>query len=240
MVYRPRKAQGFIVTLMAVITFCVAIIIQDGTWRATLDDLITSYVDDVKTTLQPTGSAVDQLQKLAVKGKAPKTGYERSQFGTGWSVSDGCDTRNLILRRDLVQIMPTEGCIVSSGVLLDPYTNTSILFVRGAETSDSVQIDHVVSLSNAWQTGAQFLSHDRRKQLANDPLGLLAVSGVANQRKSDGDAATWLPSNISYRCSYVARQIAVKFKYALWVTDAEHDAMIRVLQNCPHHLPPLQ
>lgn len=123
--------------------------------------------------------------------------------------------------------------MVTSGRLVDPYTAAVIDFVRGQSTSAAVQIDHVVALSDAWQKGAQQLSADRRKQLANDPYNLLAVDGPSNQRKSDGDAATWLPANKSFRCSYVARQIGVKAKYSLWVTQAEHDAMSRVLSSCP-------
>jgi hypothetical protein len=96
-----------------------------------------------------------------------------------------------------------------------------------------VQIDHVVALSNAWQTGAGLLTPEIRQQLANDPLELLAVDGAANQQKSDGDAATWLPSNKAFRCQYVARQVAVKAKYQLWVTSAEKDAITRVLATCP-------
>ncbi len=96
-----------------------------------------------------------------------------------------------------------------------------------------MQIDHVVALSNAWQTGAQKLSKTTRTELANDPYNLLAVDGPANQQKSDGDAATWLPSNKSFRCEYVARQIGVKHKYSLWVTQSEKNAMSNVLSACP-------
>ncbi len=81
--------------------------------------------------------------------------------------------------------------------------------------------------------GAQLLTRQLREQFSNDPLNLLAVEGRANQTKGDGDAATWLPSNKSFRCTYVARQVAVKYKYSLWVTLAEHDAINRVLQSCP-------
>ena len=95
-----------------------------------------------------------------------------------------------------------------------------------------MQIDHVVALSDAWQKGAQQLSMAMREQLANDPLELLAVDGPANQAKGDGDAATWLPPNKPYRCAYVARQIAVKQKYHLWVTSAERDAMQKILSGC--------
>lgn len=177
--------------------------------------------------------ALETLAGIETKGRAPKTGYSRNQFGDGWESYRGCDVRNTILYRDLTGTVVNDECKVMSGTLSDPYTGTSISFVRGTTTSDDVQIDHVVALSDAWQKGAQQLSYERRVQLANDPLNLLAVDGPANQQKSDGDAATWLPANTPFRCQYVARQIAVKAKYALWVTTAERDAMTRVLQRCP-------
>ncbi|MDB5160283.1 MAG: uncharacterized protein JWO99_546 [Candidatus Saccharibacteria bacterium] len=176
-----------------------------------------------------TGSASDALEKLVVKGRAPKTDYSRSQFGSGWSTISGCDTRNIILHRDLQNPVVDEKCIVVSGTLNDPYTAMVIPFMKG---SSDVQIDHVVALSDAWQTGAAGQTRDVRIQLANDPLELLAVQGAANQQKSDSDAATWLPSNKSFRCRYVARQIAVKQKYSLWVTPSEKQAIIDVLSTC--------
>jgi hypothetical protein len=127
-----------------------------------------------------------------------------------------------------------------SGTLNDPYTGSVVAFTRGETTSQAVQIDHVVALSNAWQTGAQTLTHEQRVAFANDPLELLAVDGEANQQKSDGDAATWLPANKTYRCQYVSRQIAIKAKYQLWVTAAEKEAMLRVLQECPGQRLPVQ
>ena len=183
------------------------------------------------------------LATLPVKGRAPKTGYSREQFGPAWSDVDhnGCDTRNDMLRRDLTALAlrpGTRDCVVLSGVLADPYTATSINFRRGNATSTAVQIDHVVALSDAWQKGAQKLSPAQRLSFDNDPLNLLAVDGPANQSKSDGDAATWLPPNKAYRCNYVARQISVKSSYGLWVTQAEHDAMARVLSDCPNALAP--
>jgi hypothetical protein len=177
--------------------------------------------------------ALQALETLEVKGRAPKTGYERSQFGDGWTTVNGCDTRNIILNRDLSEVQLNEKCQVLSGVLHDPYTASTISFKRGADTSDDVQIDHVVALSDAWQKGAQLLDSATREALANDPLELIAVEGRANQQKSDGDAATWLPTNKAFRCQYVARQIAVKQKYKLWVTGAEKDAIARVLDTCP-------
>lgn len=176
--------------------------------------------------------AREVLQKLPQKGRAPKTNYSRKQFGDGWADWRNCDTRQKILARDLTEIQfAANGCTVLSGVLFDPYTGEKILFSR--ENPSAVQIDHVVALSNAWQTGAQNLSPEKRAQLANDDLELIAVDGKANQQKSDGDAATWLPKNKAFRCQYVARQLAVKEKYSLWLTPAEFAAIERVLSSCP-------
>lgn len=173
------------------------------------------------------------LERLEIKGRSPLTDYSRDQFGDGWRTENGCDTRNIILARDLVDEMMNERCQVVSGQLSDPYTGRVITFRRGADSSDAIQIDHVVALSDAWQSGAWRLSIDQRIQLANDPLELLAVDGPANQQKGGANAASWLPANKAFRCSYVARQIAVKDKYGLSVTSAERDAMLRVLNRCP-------
>jgi hypothetical protein len=190
------------------------------------------------TSTPAAGTAAALLDTLPVKGRAPRTGYDRDRFGQAWADTDhnGCDTRNDVLRRDLratVIRAGTHGCVVLSGTLADPYTGTAIAFVRGAATSSRVQIDHVVALSDAWQKGAQQWSPLTRTRFANDPLNLLAVDGPTNQRKSDGDAATWLPPRTSYRCAYVARQTAVKARYGVWVTAAEKDAVRRVLATCP-------
>lgn len=187
--------------------------------------------------------AAAALKTLPIKGRAPKTGYTREQFTNGWNKSSGCDTRNRILQRDLTNITyrPTTSptvCEVASGTLQDPYTGKTIQFTRGAETSSAIQIDHVVAISDAWQKGAQQLAYSARNQLANDPLELLAVDGPANQQKGDGDAATWLPPNKAYRCQYVARQVAVKKKYSLWVTRSEYDAINNVLSTCPNQVLP--
>lgn len=179
----------------------------------------------------PPSEARDALDTLAVKGRAPKTDYSRSQFGDGWAEVNGCDTRQIILYRDLVDVVMMDECRVQSGRLDDPYTGEWLAFSR--DNASAVQVDHVVALSDAWQKGAQLLSDEQRRELANDPLELLAVDGPANQQKGDGDAATWLPANIAFRCEYVARQIAVKQKYELWVTRAEYDAMASVLERCP-------
>ncbi|WP_235047119.1 HNH endonuclease family protein, partial [Arthrobacter nitrophenolicus] len=145
-----------------------------------------------------------------------------------------------MLKRDLtaVSYVNSVPCKVKSGMLDDPYTGRSISFLRGQATSSAVQIDHVVALSDAWQKGAQQLTTEQRTAFANDPLNLQATDGPTNQKKGDGDAATWLPPNKGFRCEYVARQISVKATYGLWVTQAEHDAMARILADCSGQLAP--
>ena len=190
---------------------------------------------------QPT--VIEVIATMPVKGRAPKTGYTRDQFGTAWKDVDhnGCDTRNDILNRDVVSIIykvNSEDCVVLSGVLIDPYSGESINFLRGVATSSEVQIDHVVALLNAWQSGAFKLTLEKRTAFANDPLNLLAVKGRLNSQKGAGDAATWLPPMKSYRCAYVARQVAVKYKYGLWLTAPEKAAIVKLLLPCPGQLIP--
>lgn len=192
--------------------------------------------------IQPLTSAV--LRTLPVKGRAPMTGYSRAAYGQAWADVDrnGCDTRNDVLRRDLKPHelkAGTRGCLVLKGTLLDPYTRKTIAFVRGAATSNAVQIDHVVAIGDSWQKGAQQWTIAKRTAFANDSLNLLAVDGPSNLRKGAGDAATWLPPNRAFRCLYVSRQVAVKKKYGLWVTVAERDAISRVLATCPTQRVPI-
>ncbi|WP_413354871.1 DUF1524 domain-containing protein [Microbacterium sp. 1P06AB] len=181
------------------------------------------------------GTALAALATLEVKGRAPKTGYDRDEFGQRWKDIDrnGCGQRDDVLARDLVGAQKDGRCVVTSGILDDPFTGERIAFERGEDTSSLVQIDHVVPLSDAWQKGAQQLTAHQRETLGNDPLNLLAVDGAANAQKSDSDAATWLPKNTEFRCSYVARQVSVKVAYELWVTQAERDAIERILMGCP-------
>ncbi len=203
--------------------------------------------DPAGTSDPPSGQAgptdaLATLAGLAIKGRAPKTGYDRDQFGAAWSDDvtvagghNGCDTRNDILRRDLVdlELKPgSHGCTVLAGTLHDPYTGTTVSFRRGPGSSSRVQVDHVVALSDAWQKGAQQWDAATRRDFANDPRNLQATIGSVNEQKGDGDAATWLPPNKAYRCTYVARIVEVKADYGLWVTQAEHDAIARILSHC--------
>lgn len=178
--------------------------------------------------------ALNVLEKLEVKGRAPKTGYTREEFYGGWPTVNGCNLRQRIIKREFGDTAVLDGCTVLSGEFDEPYTGEHKVFQSREEISKGIQIDHVVALSDAWQKGAQYFSKDERYKIATDPLNLLAVDANANGKKSDGDAATWLPPNKKFRCQYVARQVSVKHKYALWVTEAEKTAIYNILVTCPN------
>ena len=242
-----RRASPRMTGSRLILTALAVLLIGAGGWWG------TSYAEDTSTTggsdtsigvvSPPAGTvtysdqtALELLATLPVKGKSPRTGYDRDGgFGTAWLDVDGngCDTRNDILARDLLNIVLEGTCTVLTGTVHEPYTGSSLDFVRGQDTSSLLQIDHVVALSNAWQTGAQQISAEQRVRLANDPLNLLAVDGPSNSQKGDGDAATWLPKAKEYRCAYIARQVSVKAAYSLWVTPAEQAAMSGILASCP-------
>jgi hypothetical protein len=234
-----KKFLALAVLLLLGISFCApdspslsSPTITSTFGNSTGQDIISNPSPTATTSLQL------QLNSLLIKGRAPKTGYSRDQFGAAWVDVDrnGCDTRNDILNRDLTYVIHNPGtnnCVVASGNFYDPYTATQFEFVKSSNGS-TVEIDHIVSLSDAWQKGAQQWDSQTRKDFANDPLNLTATSRSANRSKSDSDAASWLPSNRAIRCAFIARQIAVKSAYQLWVTQAEFDAMTRVLSTCPY------
>jgi hypothetical protein len=179
-------------------------------------------------------------ERLPVKGWDVPSDFVRSRFGEAWSDDvdvefghNGCNTRDDILRRDLTDLVVRPGtCFAQSGTLHDPYRDESIAFARGPDTSNAVQIDHVVSLSDAWYKGARGWDDERRRDFANDPRNLLAVGGAANFDKAYRDAASWLPPNVAFRCEFVARQVTVKTAYGLWVSGKEKQAMLGVLDAC--------
>lgn len=201
------------------------------------------------------GPAVTLLMTLVVRSEENEGGSERSEEravqseeSTGASYSrdafryqqidadgNGCMIRDDILARDLthIQFSKQKRCQVESGNLEDPYTGKTIAFQRGKATSSLVQIDHVVALHDAWNSGAKNWPVSKRTRFGNDPFNLLAVEGKANQDKSDKHAGKWLPSNKVYQCGYVARQIAIKAKYGLSVTAKEKQGMLRTLHYCP-------
>lgn len=175
------------------------------------------------------------IQGLTTKGRGPKTGYERDEFGYAWMdtadgvplARNGCDTRNDLLKlhgRD-VRFRDGSDCVVVAMDLYDPYTGKDIDWKKAKATE--VQIDHVVPLSYSWQMGAARWPESKRKQLANDVLNLLPVEGRANSAKGDSGPASWLPPNKQIRCSYAVRFAQVADKYELPVTTADKAMMLK-------------
>ena len=184
--------------------------------------------------------ARERLSRLEVRGWDRTSDFKRYQFGKAWSDDvnvefghNGCNTRDDILRRDLQNLIVRRGtCYAQSGTLIDPYSGITIDFVRSPDTSNAVEIDHVVALADAWYKGARAWDPQRRLDFANDPRNLLAVSPKANFDKAFRDAASWLPPNEAFRCDFVARQIEVKTAYGLWLAAKERKAMEAVLARC--------
>lgn len=235
--YRKRRLVVILIALISVLAGVATEAIKDASRPEPTPATLGIVSEQKETQLTLASQALETLQ---VKGRAPKTGYDRESFSNGWGKIQNCSLRELILLRDLTNTrLDEDGCRILSGTLNDPYTGETISFLRGAVSSQSVQIDHIVAVSDAWQKGAQQLTPQLRYDFYNDPLNLLAVDGPTNNKKGDSDAATWLPPNKSYRCRYVARQIAVKIKYTLWVTQAEKKAINSVLNNCHNQVLPL-
>ena len=222
------RVRRIIVGLLALGALAGWIIINPASYQPEIIAADPVAVDPQDDTL-----AINVLETLAIKGRAPKTGYARTEFYQAWPAIDGCNLRQRIIKREVGDSARLDGCDVIAGTFVEAYTGETRTYNSKAEFSKNIQIDHIVALSDAWQKGAQQLSADERYQLATDPLNLIAADASANQQKSDGDAATWLPKNKPFRCTYVARQISVKKKYSLWVTQAEHDAMKNILSTCP-------
>lgn len=177
--------------------------------------------------------ALTVAQGLQVRGRAPDTDYSREAFGSAWKDVDrnGCDTRNDILQRDFATTILKAGtgnCKVIGGTWTDPYSNESYTF---AEAPSGAQIDHVVSLKNAWQMGADQWSDDTRVKFAIDPLNLRVTIASLNQQKSDSNAASWLPPYKPGRCNFIATQVAVKAKWNLYVTESEKEVFISILSK---------
>lgn len=248
----PHKYRRLIATLSVLVGLIIFVAINAENFDQEImpESIASEYVDTGEDsgslssdqTKQNAGEnasdslrALTVLSRLEIKGRAPKTGYTRLQFYKSWPDVNGCGLRQRIIKREFGETAKLdEKCNVVGGGFIEPYTGKQMIFTTKAEISKSIQIDHVVALSDAWQKGAQNLDKESRFQFATDPLNLLAVDSSANMQKSDGDAATWLPKNNSFRCQYVARQISIKYKYHLWVSQAEYDAMRNVLVKCPN------
>ncbi len=223
------KVRRLVVVFMALIGVITWLVVNPESYETTFVAEAENNGGESESTLL----ASEVLERLEVKGRAPKTGYKRTAFYNGWPTVDGCSLRQRIIRREFGGSAVLDGCTVIGGEFDEPYTGEHRVFTNKEEIS-KLQIDHVVALSDAWQKGAQYKDKEVRYNIATDPLNLLAVDGPANEKKSDGDAATWLPENKKFRCQYVARQVSVKYKYGLWVTEAEKEAISGVLTTCPN------
>jgi hypothetical protein len=170
--------------------------------------------------------------------------YGRAAFGDSWTDDNpapgghnGCDTRNDILERDLVDktYVSIKRCAtaIASGTLHDPYTNATVAFVRGNQIGASVQIDHIVPLALAWDLGARDWPDEMRVRFANDPANLLAVAGQANQDKGDSEPALWMPPNTAFRCQYAVQFTAVLRGYGLPVDASSALALRDAAATCP-------
>lgn len=236
--FRTRRVIGMLGALVVLIGIIIANPASYEAFYAPAEAETTSSGTAVKATGVETSDslATEVLKLLEIKGRAPKTDYSRDKFYGSWPIIDGCSLRQRIIKREVGDsaVLGDNQCDVVAGEFDEPYTGTHLVFSEKAEFSKKIQIDHVVALSDAWQKGAQYMDADTRYAMATDPLNLLAADSSANQQKSDGDAATWLPPNKAFRCQYVARQVSVKYKYGLWVTEAEHQAIAKILENCPN------
>lgn len=224
-----------IATAILLLTACQPAQDPRGSAAATVGQTTAATADPSGEQEGSAITALSALGELPVRGRAPKTGYDRDQFGPAWFDVDGngCDTRNDVLAATLTDVVLDADCAAVTGTLLDRYSGRSEPFAPDDPAATAIDIDHVVALGDAWQKGAQQLDLPTRIQFANDPLNLIPVDASLNRQKGDGDAATWLPPDRSFRCMYVATQIAVKQRYRLWVTSAEADAMRHILDGCP-------
>jgi hypothetical protein len=188
---------------------------------------------------------IDVLSGIAIVPQRMRgNDYRRAAFGDAWDDDNsapgghnGCDTRNDILDRDLVDktYVSIKRCpqAVATGVLHDPYTSATIPFTRGANVGQAVQIDHLVPLAYAWDMGARDWPDAMRVRFANDPANLLAVAGQVNQDKGDQQPGAWMPPNHAFWCQYAMQFIAVLRGYSLSVDQASADELREAASTCP-------
>jgi hypothetical protein len=178
--------------------------------------------------------ALEDLDRLGVQTTQSAGPMPAAAFGSTKKVGGAsCTSHDVILSRDLRKVAFSTGstCRVASGVLFDPYTAKWAWFSRTAALNQ-VDLDYVVPLQNAWQTGAANWGSTIRNAFANDPLELHAAAAATVTAKAGRDASGWLPPDADFKCAYVIEQIEVKVKYTMSVLPAEKDAMSAALASC--------
>uniref|UniRef100_UPI0006E1D86D HNH endonuclease family protein n=1 Tax=Streptomyces prasinopilosus TaxID=67344 RepID=UPI0006E1D86D len=157
-----------------------------------------------------------------------RTGYDRDLFPHWITVSGTCNTRETILKRDGTNVVTDSACAATSGSWYSPYDGATW------SAASDVDIDHVVPLAEAWDSGARNWATSQRQAFANDRTRpqLIAVTDNVNQAKGDKDPAEWMPSRTAYRCTYVRAWVQVKYHYGLSVDSAEKSALQGHLAGC--------
>ena len=182
------------------------------------------------TTAPQDGELAALLTQLVIEDELP-SGYDRDLF-RHWvdADRDGCDARREVLILEAV-VAPTvgEGCSLSGGSWYSAFD--------GVTTNDPslFDIDHMVPLKEAWDSGAHAWDSDRRRAFANDldlPQALLAVSRSSNRSKGADDPAEWLPPLVSYHCQYIEDWMVVKIKWELSVDAREFSALRSIASGC--------
>jgi len=169
-----------------------------------------------------------ELATLTVGAPQSMSGYSRARFPHWIDQGGGCNTRDLVLKRQGQGVVATAPCKITHGTWLSPYDN------RTYTDPQKVDVDHVVPLANAWRSGANGWTETRRQDFANDLTHpqLLAVAVAQNRAKGDQDPSQWKPPNHDYWCRYAEDWIAVKHFWALTVTAAEKTALTDMLETC--------
>lgn len=227
------------VWLVAAVVLAVVVAAQAGS----TDE--PAAVADGAATPPTVAPGTDVLAGVAVIPQRVRNySYQRAAFGESWTDDNsapdghnGCDTRNDILGRDLIDktYVSIKRCpqAVKTGVLHDPYTDATIAFTRGAKIGAAVQIDHIVPLALAWDLGASSWPQEQRVRFANDPANLLAVAGKPNQDKGDKQPADWMPPNHAFWCQYAMAYVAVLRGYGLPVDEPSVPVLRDAAATCP-------
>ncbi|MFJ5994103.1 HNH endonuclease family protein [Streptomyces sp. NPDC092370] len=157
-----------------------------------------------------------------------RTGYNRDLFPHWITQSGTCNTREVVLKRDGSDVQQDSSCAATSGSWYSPYDGATWT------AASDLDIDHLVPLAEAWDSGADSWTTSRRQSFANDLTRpqLIAVTDNVNQAKGDQDPATWMPSRTAYRCTYARAWVQVKYYYGLSVDSAEKSALQNHLASC--------